>query len=99
MKKALLLTICAIPVLLLATLYALLLGSDTMVWDRVGRYMLITAVIISLLMPVVCFGLGLILKNHFPLKVYFTASCLSSLTFWAVCYADVGDKIQQFYAA
>ena len=99
MKKALLLTICAIPILLLAALYALLLGSDMMVWDRVGLYLMISALIFSLLMPVVCLGLGLILKSRFPLNVYFAASCLSSLTFWAVCYADVGDKIHQFYAA
>jgi len=99
MKKALLLTICALPVLLLATIYAFLLGFDTMKWDRVALYMMIAAAVLSLLIPVICLELGLIWKKHCPLRLYFAVSCLSSLAFWIACYVDVGDKIQQFHAA
>ena len=99
MKKALLLIICALPILFLATLYALLLRCDMMVWDHVALYMLIAAVITSLFVPVVFLVLGFILNKYFSLKLYFAASCLCSLVFWMVCYVDVGDTIHRFYAA
>ncbi len=99
MKKAILLTICVLPILLLATIYVFLLGFDMMKWDRIALYMLISAVVLSILIPVICIGLGLIWKEYSSLRLYFAVSCLSSLTFWIACYVDVGDKIRQFYAA
>lgn len=99
MKKAILLTICVLPLLLLATIYIFLLRFDMMKWDRVTLYMIIAAAVLSFLMPVICLGLGLMWKRNYPLRLFFAVACLSSLTLWFVCYVDVGDKIRQFYAA
>ena len=99
MKKPLILTICALPILLLIALYILLLGFGVMDGNIVGVYLIIAAVILSFVIPVVCLGLGLIWKSQFPLSIYFASACLFSVAFWAVCYVDVGDKIHQFYAA
>jgi hypothetical protein len=98
MKKPLILTICAFPILLLVTIYVFLIQFDMMKWDGVAMYMLFTAAVLSFLMPVIC-GLGLIWKEYSSLRLYFAVSCLSSLAFWIACYVDVGDKIRQFYAA